>query len=623
MKKPIEFFTSKADKFLLWILAGVLITHYSNVIAEGFDNAILAFFASVATLPVVISAYRSIQERKISVDLLASVALVVSLINQEWASAVFINLMLTSARLFSNYTENKSRSAIKSLLKLRPQKVKIKKGKDIFEEPTSKVKKGDLLVIELGDRIPVDGVVVSGNSMIDQSSLTGESLPIAKKEGDQVLSSTLNVSGSMVIRAEKVGKNTVFEKIIKLVEESQKNKVGIRTIADRFASWYVVVALVGAISLYLYSRNTSLVLSVLLVTCADDIAVAVPMAFSAAIGSAAHHGIIIKGGEYLEILTKVKTVILDKTGTITQGKLQVEDIISLGANKEKDVLRVATIADCFSKHPIAKAIIKYADAQGIKGCQKPDDFEEVPGKGSVALFDSNKYLCGKLSFLQEFGVRATKAQIDKLEEIKSQRSANILPVGFNDKLIGFLVLSDETRPEAKGAIEKMRRMGISRFIMLTGDNEKVAKEIAEETGIEEFHANLLPEDKIKYVKEMIGRENKVMMVGDGINDAASLALADTGIAMGAIGTDAAIEAADIALMKDDISKIPQAIRLSHKVMKIARQDFVIWGVVNSIGLALVFGKIIGPEGSAAFNFVTDFLPLLNSLRLFGYKFSKM
>ena len=293
--------------------------------------------------------------------------------------------------------------------------------------------------------------------------------------------------------------------------------------------------------------------------------------------------------------------------------------MALSGNKEKDVLRFAAIADCFSNHPIALAITNHAKKIGLD-FEKPEEYEEVSGKGSVASHKGERFSCGKLSFIQEFGVRATRNQVEKLEEIKKSIAANILPVGHNDKLVGFVVLSDETRPEARGAIEKLRKLGVKNFVILTGDNEKVAQEIAKEVGIKDFYANLMPEDKIKYVKKYINGKDKVAMVGDGINDAASLALSDVGISMGAIGTDAAIEASNIALMKDDISKIPQAIELSRRVMRISKQDFVIWAVVNGIGLSLAFGKIIGPEGAAAFNFITDFLPLLNSLRLFGYKF---
>ncbi len=607
--------------FLLISLGLILAGHYSRLVPKKFDDFFLIFFSCIATLPVLVSAYKSLRNKKISVDLLASIALVVSLINKEWASAVFINLMLTSARIFADYTEKRSRKAIKSLLKLRPEKVKVKRGEDIIEEPISKIKKDDLIIIELGDRIPVDGIIVSGQAEVDQASLTGESTPVSKNEGDKVLSSTLNVSGSLVVRAEKVGKDTTFEKLIELVETSQESKIGIKTLADRFTSWYIVATVIGTILLYAFVHDSKIVLAVLLVTCADDIAVAIPMAFSAAIGSAARRGIIVKGGEYFEGLNKVKTILIDKTGTITKGKIKVEGVYSASDYSQEEVLKLALVADCFSEHPIAKAVIDYAKDKNIQ-FEKPAEFKEVAGMGSTAVFEEKTIVCGREKFLERSGIKISNEQLQKLEDIKKEGDS-ILLVGYDNKLAGYIKYGDEIKEDARETIDKLKRLGVKKAIMLTGDNDSVAQKVAEETNIDSFHANLLPEDKLRYVKEYVNKKDgKVAMIGDGVNDAASLALSDVGIAMGVIGTDTAIEAADIALMKDNLSKIPEAMDLGKLVMKISRQDFIIWGAINALGLFLAFSRIIGPEGAAAFNFVTDFLPILNSLRLFRYRLSK-
>ncbi len=619
MRKKIKLLNF--DYFLLVSLVIILAGHYSKFVPEKFDDFFLTFFSCIATLPVMVSAYKAVKNKKISVDLLASIALAVSLLNKEWASAVFINLMLTSARIFATYTERRSQKAIKSLLKLRPEKVKVKKGDDVVEESISKIRTGDLIIIELGDRIPVDGIIVSGQAEIDQASLTGESIPVSKKKGDKVLSSTLNVSGSLVVKAEKVGKDTSFEKLIKLVESSLENKVGIKTVADRFTSWYIVITIIGTIALYFFVHDLKMVLAVLLVTCADDIAVAIPMAFSAAIGSAARRGIIVKGGEYFEGLKKVKTVLMDKTGTITKGKLKVEGVYSVSDYSQSEILKLASIADCFSEHPVAKAIVNYAKEENIK-YEEPGEFKEVSGMGSTAVYKNKTIVCGREKFLELSKIKLSNEHEQKLEQIKKEGDSLLL-VGYDDKLVGYIKYSDEIKDDAKYAIDKMKKLGIEKVVMLTGDNEAVAQKVANEVGIDSFHANLLPEDKLKFVKQYVKKQNgKVAMIGDGVNDAASLALADVGIAMGVIGTDTAIEAADVALMKDDLSKVPETMDLSNLVVKIARQDFIIWGVVNVIGLSLAFAKIIGPESAAAFNFITDFFPILNSLRLFGYKIKK-
>ncbi|MFA7319566.1 MAG: cation-translocating P-type ATPase [Parcubacteria group bacterium] len=617
MKKNIIQFV-KLDQFLLGALAVVLVLHYSHFFARSINEALLTFFASIATLPVLYSAYQSLKKKKITVDLLASVALAVSLLNQQWASAVFINLMLTSARIFDSYTQDRARSAIRSLLKLRPEKVKVQKGKEIIEESISKIKKGDLIIVELGERIPVDGIIVSGAAEIDQSSLTGESLPIEKNVGDEVLSSTMNTSGSLVIRAEKVGKNTIFEKVVKLVEEAQKDKAGIQTTADKFTGWYISVTFLGAIMLYIFTQNANLVLSVLLVTCADDIAVAIPIAFSAGIASAARQGIIIKGGSFLEGLMQVRTIIVDKTGTLTRGILKVSKIYPLGSRPEREIVSLAASADFFSEHPVAHAIVKYAEENGIN-FEKTKKFEEHSGQGSYAVLAGKKIMCGKLSFLESSGVVILTEQRNELEKIKEGGTGSVLPVAYDGQLIGVILLEDEVREEAAEAIKKWHSQGVENVVMLTGDNEKVAKKVSDFVGLTAYHADLLPEDKIKYVRKYLNGKSKVAMIGDGVNDAAALALADIGIAMGALGTDAAIEAADIALMKDDLSKVSLAIEIGRAVTKISRQNFWIWGIINAIGLGLVFGKIIGPEGAAAFNFITDFFPLINSVRMFKYR----
>ena len=619
MKRIKEFISTKSDKILVVILIFILIAHYLESVPIFWKEAVLVFFAGLATIPVIFSACRSLRNKKISVDLLASIALVVSLITKEWASAVFINLMLSSARIFSAYTEDKSRSAIKSLLKLRPEKVKVKRNGETKEEPIDSIKEGDIIIIESGERIPVDGVVESGEASIDQSSLTGESLHIEKKTGDKVFSSTLNVSGSLVVRAEKVGADTTLEKIIKLVEESQKNKIEIKTTADKFTSIYIAITIAGTLALYFFFHNVGLVLSVLLVTCADDIAIAVPMAFSAAIGRAAQRGIIIKGGSFLEGLTKVRTLVVDKTGTLTKGRLKVENIFPFDSESETEIAKLAAMAEIFSEHPVAKAVADYAEKNKIAFAE-PEKFQEFSGKGASAEWEGGKIVCGKPDFLREQGVEMEEKEEEKIKEIEKEKAKSVLLVGYKNKLVGFITLADEIKPEVAQTIARLKTMGVKDVVMLTGDNEEAAERVAKETGITAYHANLLPEDKTKFIKKYLGGKYKVAMVGDGVNDAASLALADVGIAMGAIGSDASIEAADIALMKDNFSRIPEVIDLGNYVRKISKQDFWIWGIVNAIGLALVFAKIIGPEGAAAFNFITDFFPILNSLRLFRYKF---
>jgi len=611
--KKLRFLLS-FDVFLWLILAIILIITYFKITPQNFTETILITAACVTTLPVFFSSIKSLKNKKISTDLLASIALIVSLIEKEWTSVIFINLMITSARILSDYTKNRSRHAIHKLLKLKPQKAKIKTVDGFIEVPLEQVKKGDLIVVGLGERIPVDGIIEKGEGEVDQSSLTGESLPIFKQKGDEVFSSTMVSSGNLIIKAEKIGEETTLAKIIHLVETSQKNKAPISTLSDKFSTWYIIITLVGSFLLYVISRNLNLVLSVLLVSCADEIAIAIPLAFISSITHGARHGAIIKGGDFIEALTKSKVLIVDKTGTLTFGKLKVENIFAFNNNPLENVLELAGSVSLMSKHPSARTISRYVNEKNIP-VHEPESFMEYSGKGAVATYKDKKIFSGKVSFFEELKVKITDQQLKVIDEEKG-KGFNTTLIGLNDKIVGFFTLSDEIRPQIKETVSELKKLGIEKIVMLTGDNEKIAQRVAEEIGVDEFYANLLPEDKLTHLKKYMSKDYKTIMVGDGINDAAALSLADVGIAMGVIGTDAAIESADIALMRDDLTQVPELMKISKSTLKVVYQNLLIWVTLNMIGLILVFTKVLDPDGAAAYNFIGDFFPLLNSLRLF-------
>ncbi len=603
------------DNILLVALLIILLAHYSSLVSKQTDGYLLIAVSIIATIPVIISAVRDILAKKLSVDLLASAALILSFINREWPSAVFINLMLTSARIFDEYAERRAQKSIESLLKLRPEKAKIMRGEDVVEVPLREVKVGDMVVVGLGEAIPVDGIIEEGEGSINQASLTGESMPVNKKAGDQALSSTVVLSGRILVKTEKIGAETTLEKIIELVQTSRESKAGISTLADKFTKWYIVSVFAGAIALYFLTKDSRLVLAVSLVVCADDIAVSVPMAFIMSIGFAAQKGIIIKGRDFLEGLKKAKIIVVDKTGTLTRGCLTVEEVKIFGDFSREDFISLGSSASMLSEHPISKAILKFSADQNIK-LDEPENFHEWSGKGLEAVCVRKKIINAKVSFLKEKGISVNEEEHRQILAAEEE-GMSISPVAIDGKLAGFFALADELKPDIKISITELKSLGIEKVVMLTGDNEKIAKRIAGITGIDEFHANLLPEDKLKYLRKYLSKKYTTVMIGDGVNDAAALSLADIGIAMGAIGYDAAIESADIVLMKDDFSKIPELVRLSKYPLNIIHQDFWIWGLTNGLGLILVFAGVIGPTGAAAYNFLTDFLPLMNSGRIFG------
>lgn len=595
----------------------IIAVHYLHLVPASLrlqENWILFFGGTIGTLPVLLSAWQSFKNRKVSVDLLAAIALIFSLFAREFLSAVFINLMLTSARILAAYTNNQARRALEHLSKLRPNIVRVEKNGKIFQVPVAKLQKGDLVIVELGETIPVDGKIMQGEADVDQASITGESVPVFKTKGDNVLSATVVVSGNLNIIAEKIGKETTLEKIIELVEKSEADKPKIITLGDTFASWYITLMLIGSIAIYFVTGSVDLVLAVILVVCADDIAIAVPLAFVAALGYAAKRGVIAKGGSFIEGLTKAKIVFVDKTGTVTFGRLKVEEVVVFEPGKLNELLSLASTAAALSPHPAAKAILHYLKVNRISA-PPPDKFEEYSGKGAVALHGGIEIIFGKRDFLKERGIQFTEIELAKIEQGK-EGGKNITLIAFNRKPVGFFALADEIRHGVRQIFSDLKKLGVEKIIMLTGDNEKIAQDIASRVGIKEVYANLMPEEKVNKIKEHLSKDYTVVMVGDGVNDAASLNAADIGIAMGGIGSDVTIESGDIILMQDNLFKLPELFRLAKNTTNVAKQDFWIWVIVNVVGLALVFSYILSPTRAAAYNFVTDFIPILNSMKLF-------
>lgn len=589
-------------------------------VAGQISTILLIAVSVVGIFPVIISAIQALFKKVITVDLLASIALVFTLIQGEWISAAFINLMLASARLFSAFTERKTKNIISHLLKLRPIVVKIKEGKDLKEKPLEDVHVDDIVMIDSGDRIPVDGIVIEGQASIDQSPLTGESEPISKPIGSQVFSSTLCLSGSLFIKATKVGEDTTLSKIIKLVNEAIREKTKTETIANKFSAWYILLTLVGVVVIYLFSKNLNLVLSVLLVTCADDLAVAIPLGFTVAISKGAKHGIIIKGAAIMEKLKDIGTFVTDKTGTLTKGVSVITKITPLEGTSSIECMKAGIICSVGSNHPTSKAILKYAEKEKIN-IYTPDNVKEFPGEGVWAKYKDVEYLYGKISFLIKNGVVVSESIKKQIYE-EQLAGGSVSTVAINKKIAGYFVLVDDVREYAKEVIKETRELGVKKWIMLTGDNEQVATRVAREVGVDEFHANLKPADKLEYLKNLKKQQGVIAMIGDGVNDAPSLAIADVSFAMGAIGSDTSIEAADIASMHDDLRRVPEAIFLSKEALIILKQNFGVWALSNVIGLTLVFVGVLNPVGAALFNFLTDFVPILNVFRIYRLRINK-
>lgn len=605
---------------LLVLFCATFFFYFTNLLPEDFNESLFAIVGIIGLYPVVKSAIHSLKEKKVNVDLLATIALFFSFISAEWGSMLFINLMLSGARLLDIYTKRRVHTSLESLIKLKPKQARVLRGDQHIEIPLSEVRANDLVVVNLGEQIPVDGIVTKGSATINQASLTGESTPVLREAGDSVLSATVVVSGNIIVRAIHIGEETTFEKMINLVEASTEAKTKMRTLAEGFSSWYISLMLVGAIALYMVTRDQNLVLAVVLVVCADDIAIAVPLAYIVAMGTAARKGIIIKSADYLERAAKITTLVVDKTGTLTLGKMSVTKVKSFNGSSISQVLELAGSISARSTHPVSVAIREYAEATSEHPCLPFDEFTEREGRGIKGIDSSRReIILGRIEYFYEQEVHIDEeVSLAVLKEVTNGK--NVTLIALDGTIIGMFALADTIREGVAGSIQTLKNDGIREVIMLTGDNEGVAKNISEQLDIDKYYAKLLPEHKVFVLKDYLGKGGRtVAMVGDGVNDAAVLALSDVGIAMGGIGTDAAIESADIVLMQDNFDKIVELHAMSKKVTSVVRGNFAIWGVVNAVGLYLVFIHVFGPAQAAAYNFLTDFLPIANSLRLLKQK----
>ncbi len=596
-------------------------------------SGLLAGLSIIGLLPVLNNVIKSLIKKELTIDLLASVALISSLLMHEWTSASFITLMLAFARVLDHITEAKAKNIIKSLMKYHVEWVRIKVGDDIKEINIKEVKIGDLIIVEDGNNIPVDGTVVSGQAEVNESSLTGESELVQKKKGDNVYTSTINESGSIIIRTDKIGTDTTLSRIISLIDESSRQKNKVERLANRFSVWYIFIVIISSISMYLCGVDSKIILSILLVVCADDVAVAVPLSYTIAMSTIARKGVIVKGSGALEQLSKMKYLLTDKTGTLTKGTPKVIDIKVYGKWSKDEVTKFFASGASESNHAVSKAIIDYSKEFSIK-THVPDDFSEISGQGVAFVHDGNSFIMGRLSFMEDRNCKISD-ELKKDVEFEKNFGRGLVLIAINNEVCGLLSYVDELRPHISEIVSKTKDLGILEWHMLTGDNEKVAKDIASQIGISHFHSNLTPQAKVEFIKEFekkhapgSGKNSGIVgYIGDGVNDAASLALADVSIAMGDTGSDASIEAADITIIRANLDRLPDIIMISKNTQRVVKNNFIIWGITNFIGLFLVifgipgFGRI-GPVGAATYNFVTDFIPIINSFRAGKYNTKK-
>ncbi|MCL5006760.1 MAG: cation-translocating P-type ATPase [Patescibacteria group bacterium] len=577
--------------------------------------------AALGSVPTFANAFIAIFSRRkaLTIDTFNSFALAVSFAAREFRSAAFIVLMLASAALLEWSTKNQTTRAVKELLKLKPLKAIREIGEETEEIPVEQVKNGDTLIVNAGARLPVDGLITYGSSFINESSVTGESTPVAKLVGDEVFSSTINESETIKIKATRIGKDSTIERMAELINQAARHKSRSERLADSFAAIFLPVVLLAGALTYFITKNAIMTAALFLVACADDMAVAIPLAITAAIGSAAKRGVIIKGGEWLSVLSRIKTVILDKTGTLTYGTFTVKDVqIEPGVERRK-FWEALAIAEKFSDHPVGKSIFKEARKYLEGPTPEPDEHRVVKGKGVMAKFRKMEIAAGDEKILAEAKVENIPEVTRRAKLLEKNRGETVVLVAINRRFAGAVTVADVPRPEARGSVEKIKKEGVVRVIMFTGDNKQVAERVAKTLDLDGWTASMRPEDKLKQIEDISNKNLPVAMVGDGINDAPALSRADVGVAMGGIGTSVAVEAADVVILTDNLDRLPEMVNLSKETMKVVNGDIVLWVVSNAIGFALVFAGIAGPPLAALYNFLTDFFPLLNSSKLFKWQ----
>lgn len=458
--KPFYFWL---DVFIVALSLLVLLANLFRIFIGNLNTIIFLVVAIVGLLPVLVSAFRALINRKLTIDLLASIALIFALLNHQFHSAVFIGLMLASARFFAYFTEARTKRAIQGLLKLRPTKVLVKTtSHGIIEKSIEEVKINDLVVIESGERIAVDGIVTEGNASVDQSSLTGESEPVFKNVGSEVFSSTLNVSGSLLVKTTKIGQDTTFAKIVKLIDESQKGKAPISSVIEKFINFYILLTIFGSIFLYLFIHNLSLVLSVLLVTCADDLAIAIPLAFIAIIGTAAKKGIIIKGASFINGLPKIKMMIFDKTGTLTEGKPKVKEIYVFRNYSQENFLSILGGLLSESNHPTAKAIYKFLKEKNIQFSEINQVHEEA-GYGIEGILKGKKILAGNVKFLENKGIVFSQEERAVIEKEKSS-GRMLVALGMEKIFIWVFGPGRSLAAPCQSAYQRIKKFGNKKII---------------------------------------------------------------------------------------------------------------------------------------------------------------
>lgn len=607
--------------FLFISLVSLLLNFFWKIdLNFPIDPAWLSIAISGTPL-VLLALHRIVRNFYISSALLISIAMVAAILEGEIFAAGEVAFIMAIGAWLEERTTEKAKKGIEGLLKLVPEegrRISTDASGNIVEEivASDQLEIGDIIRILPGENIPADGTVINGNTSVNQAILTGESLPVDKALDDDVYAATINQQGSIDIKITKAFKDSSLQKMINLVKEAENNQAPMQKIVDKWATWLVPLAVIIALGAWYFTGNSTAAVTILVVFCPCALALATPTAIVAAIGQGTKHGVLIKSGEALEKMGKIATVCFDKTGTLTVGKLSVSDIVTFGV-KEEEMLKQVGSCESHSEHPIGKAIVQHIKEKNIS-FPDPENFVMTAGMGVTADVDGDFAVCGNEKLMANHKIRIPSDVQEEIDRLRGQGKAVII-VGSDKYVSGVIALSDVIKESSKDTVRGLTDAGITNTVLLTGDNEKTARYVADQVGITNIKASLLPENKVEEVKKLQDSGELVCMVGDGVNDAPALKLASVGIAMGTIGSDIAIDAADIALMGDDIEKISFTKRLSNATIKNIKFNITASMVINAVAIVLSIMSLLTPITAALWHNAGSVLVVLNAAKLYNSK----
>lgn len=609
----------KKDIVLLIISGIALLISFFDFIPLPFNAAWIAIV--LCGTPIILEAIIGlITSFDIKADVLVSLALIASICIGEDFAAGEVAFIMQIGALLEDLTVAKARAGIEKLVHLTPQTARVLIDGTEKNIPAEQVKIGDILRVLPGETVPVDGVILSGQTSVNQAVMTGESLPVDKTVGDEVSSGTVNQFGAFEMKAKKVGEDSSIQRMIRLVQSADAGKAKIVGLADKWATWVVVIALTAAVLTWLISGQIIRAVTILVVFCPCALVLATPTAIMAAIGNATKHGFLVREGDALERLAKVSKITFDKTGTLTYGTPQVTAVKSVSHFTENEIYALAAAVEQLSEHPLGKAILrcyKQSTSEDVSSCEQ---FQMLLGRGVSAVIKGKTVLAGNIKMLTESFI-AVSSDVQADTDAYLQKGSTVIYLAVDGTLAGYVVLSDTVRTESTQMIDQLQNLGVQP-VLLTGDNENAARAIARELHISEVHANCLPEDKLNYIGEYQKNGEPVCMIGDGINDAPALKKADVGIAMGGIGSDIAVDAADIALVDDEVKEFPHLLALSKRMMTTIKLNLTFSMTLNFIAIGLAFPGILNPVIGALVHNAGSMLVIINSALLLKWRKKK-